>query len=125
MSGLADVFDRGGEPDITALDPETTDSTMHYRWVRPANVARRKAQGYDLVLRSVHGVRLLNEENLFPEQKADDRIWLGDLVLMVCRKTEAERRKKRDNLLAETRLDSQSQKFLDKARQAGVKAKEG
>lgn len=107
------------------LDPDTLDKTKHYRFIqeRRENLARRRAQGYELVLRSEHGVRLLSEA--LADESADDLIRVGDAVLMMCDKNLFKERRNRLSRLATDRLGATEQSFQEGAKRKGVRSLTG
>jgi hypothetical protein len=110
--------------DILALDRRTLDPSKHYRFVqdRRQNVARKISQGYEVVLMSVHKVRL-QADTLLKETSggADDQIRVGDTILMQCDKSLHLKRRKGKRDLAEARLGTSDQAFKDGAQKRGVR----
>lgn len=126
MSPRAEVESLGSAEDLVALDPTTLDKTKHYRFVqdRRENISKKKARGYEYVLRSEHGVRLLREDD--DAGSADDLIRVGaDLVLMMCDKAVYKERRKRIDRLTKDRLGSTEKAFGERARKRGVKSLTG
>jgi hypothetical protein len=116
---FASVEDLGGMS--IELDPASLDKGKHYRWVqdRSENIQKRRAQGYEVVLRS-EGVRLLYEEE--KKETADDLLRVGDTVLMACRKEDAKKRLKATQELSQNRLGAVENAFQGTARRKGVRS---
>lgn len=114
----AEVVSREDPQDALALDEETLDPDKHYRFCAQRNIGRRKAQGYEVVLRSDTGVRLLNEDDAV--KSSDDLIRVGDLVLMACSKARFKERRKKLRELTRGRLGSVEQNFKERARKRGA-----
>ncbi len=119
MPPRAEVYSREDPQDAMALEPSTIDVNKHYRFCHPRNLARRKSQGYEVVLRSESGVRLLNEDDSVTT--ADDLVRVGDLVLMACEKKRFNQRRQQIAKLARDRLGSSEQNFEARARKRGVR----
>lgn len=122
----AEVTMRGDAEELLQLEESTLDKSKHYRFVqeRRENISKKVAQGYEKVLRSVHGVRLLHEEK--GAETADDLIRVGgDLVLMMCDKTTYNARRKKKAKLAQDRLGSTEKSFEERASRRGVKSLTG
>lgn len=123
----AEVRDLSDVDAMLTLDPDTLDPEKHYRFCqeRRENVARRTAQGYEPVLRSVHGVKMLAEYETAAATTADDLIRVGDSFLMQCDKTRFKERRNRIGKLAAERLDGSEKSFKDRARRKGVETVTG
>lgn len=119
----AEVEIRAGEYNFD-LDPATTDESKHYRFCAPKNFGRRRAEGYEVVLRE-SGVRLLNEGPF--EGSPDERIYMGEAFLMACPKARYAARRRGIRQRTEARLGSAEEKFeelaKDKGRNAGKKVR--
>lgn len=110
--------------ELLVLDPSSLDKTKHYRFVqeRPGNLARLASKGYEFVSPKEHGVRLASESLLaeLSVSNAEDRIRVGDTVLMMCDKSKFNERRKQKAQLAQARLSTEKV-FQDQARRRGVK----
>lgn len=122
----ASVEDRSDIDMMLMLDPDTLDSEKHYRFcqMRAENQARRQVQGYEPVLRSVHGVRLLSEYE-GQAASADDLIRIGDCILMQCDKKLFKQRRARIGQLAAERITGAEKAFKDRATRRGAKTVTG
>lgn len=123
----ASVEDRADPQETVLLDPDSLDNSKHYRFIqeRPNNVAKRIQQGYEVVLRSEHGVRLLSDELDTPEEEtktADDKVRVGDTILMMCDKDLYDERRKGATRLANARLGATEEQFRQQARRRGVRS---
>lgn len=114
-----EVVSNEDSQDALALDPETLEGGMHYRFCRPSNIAKRKAQGYTMVLRSETGVKLLNEETSV--QSVDDLVRVGNLVLMSCAEERFKQRRNKTTQLSRNRLVSAERAFEQRAKKRGVR----
>lgn len=122
----AEVVSRENPEDTLYLDEETLDKTKHYRFVqeRSSNIAKKRALGYEVVLRSETGVRLLTDGDE-EKEPADDKIRVGDTILMMVDKATFDARRKRIQNLAAARLSGVKKDFHNQARQIGVRSLEG
>ena len=118
----ASVEDRSESEALLLLDPDTLDPAKHYRFVqfRTENLTRRRLQGYEVVLRSEHGVKL-QTDGMLAEDTADDQIRVADTVLMMCDKKLFAERRRRNAVLARDRLGATESSFEDSARRKGVR----
>jgi hypothetical protein len=116
-----DVEERMDIEDILMVDPSTLDPSLHYRFVqeRPRNLARRKIQGYEPVLRTESGVKLIYEEE--GKGSADDLIRVGDTILMACPKDRYKARRSQLAKLTRLRLGSAEDQFKSRAQKKGVR----
>lgn len=110
------VEDRVNEEEALLIDPDSLDPDRYYRWVqvRPQNVARKKAQGFELVSRKNSKVRPLVEL----EKTADDTIRFADSVLMSCPKGRYLARRQGKQTVVRDRLEATSQRFMEKVDRA-------
>lgn len=125
MAGRAEVHERLDPQDALALDESTLDPNLHYRFVHPRNMAKRKVQGYEVVLRSESGVRLMSDDphlKAKEETSADDLIRVGQTILMACEKKRFNERRRQNALLTQQRLGSSEVKFQQEARKRGVRS---
>lgn len=122
----AEVHDRGEIDAMLMLDPDTLDKEKHYRFCqeRRENIARRRAQGYEPVLRSEHGVELLSEYQALAST-ADDMIRVADTILLQCDKSIFNQRRKRIAQLATERLGGSEKSFRERASRRGVSTVSG
>lgn len=120
MASRAEVIDRQEPDEAMALDSETLDPGKHYRFCHPRNMARRKSQGYEVVLRSESGVRLRSDDDSV--KTADDLIHFGNLILMSCDKKYFYARRQRVAKLAHDRLSSSEKQFEARAKKRGVRS---
>jgi hypothetical protein len=118
------------DPEMLALDPDTLDPTRHYRWVRCRadehllSVQKHKLAGYQLELMREGGPRTVVE----PDRHPDNRIAIGDLVLMSCPQSLYDERERERLARNEMLLASTSAQTEQTAREKGVsiiKDKEG
>jgi len=105
------------------LDPSTLDKTKHYRWVQPHFVAKRRAQGYEVVLRSVHKVKMLTDS--LDLDTPEDQIKYNDCILMMCPLGYFRERRKRNKQLTDLRLTGPEERFKSQARKSGVRTLTG
>lgn len=114
----ADIYveDRVDEEEALLLDPKSLDPDTYYRWVqlRPQNIARKKAQGFQITSRTKSGVKPLVEL----EKTADDSIRFADSVLMSCPKSKYLSRRQAKKQVVQARLEATSQRFREKVEQA-------
>lgn len=125
MVGRAQVNDRLDPEDALSLDEETLDPNQHYRFVHPRNMAKRKAQGYEVVLRSATKVRLMSDDPNLKSSSADDLIKVGNTVLMSCDLKRFHERRRAVSRLAKDRLGSSEAKFQTEAKKRGVRSLTG
>lgn len=121
----ADAFERTDPQDALALDESTLDPKLHYRFVNPRNMGKRKSQGYEVVLRSESEVRLLGDEPAIEGEgggSADDLIRSGQLILMACKKERFEERRKQIDRLSRDRLGSSEARFHQEAKRRRVRS---
>ncbi len=123
MAARAEVYERLDAENVLSLDPETLDSSLHYRFVEQRNLARRKSQGYEVVLRSESGVKLQSDDESM--KTADDLIRVGSTVLMACSQTKFKERRAKVAKLAKSRLDSGEQQFEGQAQRRNVRTVTG
>lgn len=121
----AEVQHRLEPTEVQRLDPSTLDSNKHYRFVHPRNAARRRSQGYEVVLRSESGVKFLWEDGEDVAAVSDDRIRIGESFLMCCKKEVYRARRKMYQELNDRRLGSVEAKFQERARKKGVRSLTG
>lgn len=110
--------------ELLVLDTSSLDKTKHYRFAqeRPGNLARMAAKGYEFVSPAEHGVRLASESLLaeLSVSSAEDRIRVGDTVLMMCDKSKFNERRRQKAGLAQARLSTEKV-FQNEARRRGVR----
>lgn len=123
----ANVTDRT-DPELgLALDPESLDPDMSYRWghIRAERQTTLKLRGFRPVSRTMDEVRLTIDEDIEEEEggdgPADDTIRYGDTILMCAPKDLVEERRKRIGEITRQRLQANKERFLEQAEQAGHK----
>ncbi len=101
---------------MLSLDTDMLDSDFTYRWVNvdPRKVGRAKARGYVFV--NADEEVLHNTVGDSPEVK-DGRYTTMDVVLMKCRKTVRQHRRKKLRTQSEARLKGPERKFRKEAAQ--------
>lgn len=119
MAARVEVEGLEDAQDVLSLDETTLDPELHYRFCHPRNLARRRAQGYEPVLRD-SGVRLLNDFD--DKETPDGLIRVGNLMLMACPKERFKARRRQVEELTRSRLKSSEQSFEAKARKRGVES---
>jgi len=116
---IADVSSREDPQDALTLDEETLDPGLHYRFVHPRNLAKRKAQGYEVVLRSETGVKLMSDEESV--KTADDLVRFGNTILMSCAISKYNERRIKQSKLSAARLGAGESEFQQGAKRRGVR----
>lgn len=124
----ANVSDRS-DPELgLAVDPDTLDGEMEYRWghVRPERQTTLLMRGYRPVSRSQDGVRLLIDPEVGEDEdevkgSADDTIRYGDTILMCAPKGVVQERRQRNAETTRARLQANKEQFLEQADRAGHK----
>lgn len=107
------------DADFLRLQEESRDPNRHYRWVRidetNSSPVRHGLKGYVPVLRGEV------ETIASPESKGEDKIILGDLMLMSCPKEDFERRQEARLKLTQDRINSTTIEAEKKAAERGVR----
>lgn len=119
----AEVTSMEDPQDLFQLDSETLDPSLHYRFCHSRNHAKRRAQGYELVLRSESGIKLLNEDERV--KSTDDLIRIGNLFLMACQKEKFQQRRQKVDQISRDRLKSSEKGFEARAKKRGVRSLTG
>lgn len=99
---------------LTEIDPSTLDKDYKYRWVKkaPLLIARKKAKGYMLVLPSDEEIKNPIGEDL--EVAEDGTYTLGDVVLMKCKRSRYNERRKEVKRKVDRRLKAPIREFKKK-----------
>jgi hypothetical protein len=104
---------------LLELDPETTDASKHYRWVRSdaLRVGKAKLRGYSVVKKE-DGVKTLAG---YTDDTADGLMRIGDTILMACDLEGYRKRKRAQVKLSGARLSAPAKQFKRNARRRRVR----